>query len=318
MSIFVAIAAYRDPWLWRTVHDCLAKAADPKAIRFGIVEQSETPSRIAPESAAIARYLHVNHQFSRGVCWARSLTYGLYQDEDYLLQIDSHMLFAPGWDRMLIRKLEALAPVQPRAVISTYPYAFTETDGQIRVQGAPGHALVLRVVADSEFKNGSPVLMFEAAPTPATTPIVGCHVAAGCLFTRGAFVEAVPYDPRLYFHGEEQNLAIRAWTRGWDLFHVPDMPIFHLYKQPSPDAAVHWNAADDAARAFRFSDLQSEAANRLRALVVEGRDLGVYGLGTARSLADFAAFSGIDYPNLRLERRAVTLPWAGKPQAFFF
>jgi len=305
MTIFVAIAAYRDPWLWRTVHDCLGKAADPAALRFGIVEQSEVPSRIDPKATAQVRYLHVHHRFSRGVCWARSLTFGLYHDEDYLLQIDSHMLFAPGWDRMLINKLEALSRPEPRAIISAYPFAFEEIDGRLKVHGTPGHALVMRVKADSEFQNGSPVLMFEAVPTPTTHPIRGCHVAGGCLFTRGSFVNAVPYDPRLYFHGEEQNLAIRAWTRGWELFHVPDLPLFHLYKQPDPKALVHWNADDDAARAFRFADLQSDAAIRLRELLVDGHDLGAFGLGTARSLADFAAFSGIDYPNLTLDRRAV-------------
>ena len=33
----------------------------------------------------------------------------------------------------------------------------------------------------------------------------------------------------------------------------------------------------------------------VRALLVAREDLGVYGLGTRRTLPDFAAFSGIDY-----------------------
>jgi hypothetical protein len=305
MTIFVAIAAYRDPHLWRTVCDCVAKAADPQGLRFGIVEQSPQPTA-PPLPADGLRYLHVHHRESRGVCWARSLAFGLYAGEDFLLQIDSHMLFAPGWDRTLINWLEAVSRPEPRAVISAYPFGFTETmeggSSRLIVQAEPGHALVLRPRLDCDFTTEPPVLRFEGVPVPATQAILGCHVAAGCLFTRGSFVDAVPYDPRLYFHGEEQNLAIRAWTRGWNLFHIPDLPIFHLYRQPGPSNEVHWNTEDDAARAVRFSDLAAHSAQRLHDLLVGQRDLGCYGLGTTRSLADFAAFSGIDYPRLTLRR----------------
>lgn len=305
MTIFVAIAAYRDPYLWRTVRGCLENAADPAGLRFGIVEQSGRPSDIDPTLRDQCRYVHVHHHFSRGVCWARALTFGLYGDEDFLLQIDSHMLFAPDWDRRLISWIDALSRPEPRVVISTYPFAFEEVDGRIISRDEPGNVLVLRPRADSGFRDGSPVLTFEGVPVRAYHAIAACHVAAGCLFTRGGFVDAVPYDARLYFHGEEQNLAIRAWTQGWNLFHIPDMPLLHLYKRPDPAAAVHWNPDDDAARLFRFSDLEQNSSRRLRDLLVTGRDLGRYGLGTDRTLAEFAAFSGIDYPNLRLRRRGV-------------
>lgn len=309
MTIFVAIASYRDPWLWRTVYDCLGKAEDPAALRFGIVEQSETPSQIDSVIDSQIRYLHCHHDHSRGACWARSFTYGVYQDEDYLLQIDSHMLFAPGWDRILINKLEDVSQPNPHSIISSYPYAFKEEDGKLKVDGHPGHAMVMRVTKASDFNNGSPVLSFEAAPIKTQHPVRGYHVAGGCLFTRGHFVHVVPYDPLLYFQGEEQNLAIRAWTHGWDIFHVPDLPVFHLYKKPDPKALVHWNAEDDAARIFRWHELQAIAYTRLKELLVEGKDLGIYGLGTTRSLAEFAKFSGIDYPNLHLERRIIPDVW---------
>jgi Glycosyltransferase (GlcNAc) len=45
MAIFVSIAAYRDPELVPTVRDCLATAAHPDQLRFGICWQhgSEDP-----------------------------------------------------------------------------------------------------------------------------------------------------------------------------------------------------------------------------------------------------------------------------------
>jgi hypothetical protein len=54
---------------------------------------------------------------------------------------------------------------------------------------------------------------------------------------------------------------------------------------------------------------EQRARARLEALVA-GEDLGVYGLGSRRSLADFAAFSGIDYAARRLAPAAY-VPRAG-------
>jgi hypothetical protein len=278
------------------------KASQPSTLRFGVVEQSHVPSRLQPTFANQVRYIHVHSNFSRGVCWARGLAFGLYQNEDFLLQIDSHMLFAPSWDRVLIAWLDHLSLSEPRAVISSYPFAFEEVNGRVVVSATSGQTLVMRPKLDSNFGEGSPLLVFEGIPVSSNKPVIGCHLAAGCMFTRGTFVDSVPYDTRLYFHGEEQNLAIRAWTQGWNFFHVPDLPIFHLYKKPDLTAKVHWNAMDDAARSFRFADLSARSLDRMQNLLVRGQDLGRYGLGTARSLKDFANFSGIDYPNLQLKR----------------
>ena len=51
--------------------------------------------------------------------------------------------------------------------------------------------------------------------------------------------------------------------------------------------------------------LEQRSRARLQALVA-GADLGVYGLGRQRSLADFAAFSGIDYAARTLAPAAFT------------
>src|SRR5262249_27589752 len=50
LSIFVSIAAYRDPQLVPTIQDCLAKARYPEQLRFGISwqhgpEESSLPFR---------------------------------------------------------------------------------------------------------------------------------------------------------------------------------------------------------------------------------------------------------------------------------
>jgi hypothetical protein len=52
-------------------------------------------------------------------------------------------------------------------------------------------------------------------------------------FYKGSFVKDIPYDPNYYFYGEELSMALRAFTRGYSFFHIPDVPLFHLYTDTS-------------------------------------------------------------------------------------
>lgn len=299
MSIFISIAAYRDQRLWPTVADALDQAADPGALRFAVVDQSDAPAEPPPELARRAgaiHYLHLHHRFSRGPCWARSIAGSYCQGEPYFLQIDAHMLFDRHWDHLLVQQLEALSAVNPRAIISTYPAPFEMVDGVPTRRPMPGQALVLEPQPGAALGPESPVLGFRSRAVAATRPLPGYHVGAGCLFTRSALIAEVPYDPWLYFHGEEQNLAVRAWTHGWDIHHVPDLPVYHLYHAGN-GRPVHWSEGDDAARPTRWWELERASQARMRALLYDGAYLGAYGLGRARSLQQFAEHSGIDYPN---------------------
>jgi len=81
--------------------------------------------------------------------------------------------------------------------------------------------------------------------------------------------------------------------------------MYHLYTAPgATPRRMHWSPEDDERRAVRSAALDAAARRRLRALLWEGADLGVYGLGSQRSLADYAAFSGIDYAARQIEPRA--------------
>lgn len=132
-------------------------------------------------------------------------------------------------------------------------------------------ALVHVLKPGATFEADHRVLPFEAHPhagdAAADAVVPGFHLAAGCLFAPGRLVQALPYDPHFYFHGEEQALAVRLFTHGWDIFHTPRLPGYHLYNTP---------------------------------------DSGV----PARSLADYAAFSGIDYAARTLAPRAYSV---GRP-----
>lgn len=299
-KFFISVAAYLDPMLFFTLQTAISKAQQPELLHFAVVDQHIQDQREAiralPFSAQV-RYLHIHAQDTLGVSWARNVAFSLYDDEEYLLQIDSHTYFEENWDSNLRAQHTQLLSRSAKPIISTYPYRFDMVDGIPKYTPSEGKtALVLRPLPESQLTQDDVVLRFIGKHMFTDKAVPGCHVSAGFIFCAGKFVEEVPYDPYLYFHGEEQSLAVRAYTRGWDIFHPTWVPLYHLYKEANiPHETHHWYGEVDAQRAFNSVYLTQRAKLRLNRLLCGDGLPGAYGLGQVRSLDEFIAFSGIDY-----------------------
>jgi hypothetical protein len=72
------------------------------------------------------REVRLPYEEATGPCKARALAQALWAGEDFFLQIDSHMRFAPGWDAALLGWLAQAEADSPggRAVLSTYPPSY--------------------------------------------------------------------------------------------------------------------------------------------------------------------------------------------------
>ena len=231
--LFVSLAAYNDPELFPTLHSAYGQAAHPERLRFGVVDQ-HVVDRYGelPTWKAQIRYLWLNARDARGVCFARSMLAGLMEGEAFLLQIDSHMRFDPGWDQILIDQWTGLE--QPRALLTASPMPWTPDAGPIPLP--TGKVIVLEPHPDYPLRNRAVLVA-----NPSGRPVPGQRLAAGCLFAAGTLYDEVPYDPHLYFNGEELVYARRLLARGWTIYHPSLLPIYHLYKQPKGDPSlVHW------------------------------------------------------------------------------
>lgn len=307
MSIFISIASYCDPLLPFTVARAAANAQQPQALHIGIVDQSPAgpPPQFQAAGARIS-YVRIEPAYARGPCWARAIAMSLYEGEDWYLQVDSHTDFDAGWDARLVSLAAALAPGRPGLAITAYPQPFFVRDGQAWREALDPHALASAVKPGTGFSPDHPVLTFQAIPQATAQPVPGFHVGAGCLFAPGSFVSCFPYDPWMYFHGEEQAIAARLFTHGWDMFHVPGLPVFHLYNDApgkTPPRPLHWDAAHDEHRPVPWTAFETRSRLRLASLL-EGGVSGAYGLGRRRSMADYADFSGIDYSRRTIAPRA--------------
>ena len=77
-------------------------------------------------------------------------------------------------------------------------------------------------------------------------------------FSDGCFVKEVPYDPNYYFYGEEISMMLRAFTKGFSIFHTPNIPIFHLYNNDPETSSrqLHWNPDEDKNRITKWHELE--------------------------------------------------------------
>ena len=289
--IFVSIAAYRDPELARTVRDLISLAARPQALTVAVFDQSEKP--IAPPSCARGAKVIIDHchpSESDGACWARSRVQQRMDGEDFFFQLDAHHVFKPGWDALLLSEFDACPSAKP--VLTSYlpPYEVKRGVPRINAPSAtPMHF--------SHFDHDGVIIyrsysyLQETAVPPQPARFFSAHFA----FARREFVHEVPYDPELYFYGEESTMAARAFTHGFDLFHPGRTIAWHHYLRVGKPR--HW---DDHApgklqgKSF-LAKHQSGLAKYRRIFCLLPYVCPKDGLGPHRSLSQYEAMAGVDH-----------------------
>ena len=133
MKIFISIASYQDPLLEATLRSAYDKSDMPKNLVFGVCDQSSKSLNLESiEFRSQIKYEHINPLYSKGPCWARSRIQDNFNEEDYYLQIDSHMQFEKGWDSYLIKHIKKIQSVNSEMhqlpVITCYPRSFDVID----------------------------------------------------------------------------------------------------------------------------------------------------------------------------------------------
>lgn len=302
--IFVQIASYRDPQCQWTVKDLFEKAAHPERITVGICWQFSKPeddicfSEPYPYPQQV-RVHGVDAKESKGVCWARGLTQQLWRGEEYTLQIDSHMRFEPGWDNTLLGMLAECE--DPKAVLTCYAPGFTPPD-KLEKGWIFGMSAKEFDKYDIFLMKGAPG--YRVPNELPAHPMPGAFVSANMLFGPSSIIQDVPYDPNIYFFGEEITMAVRLWTHGYNLYHPNRLVIYHDWKRDKRPThfADHrdWTKQNDKAYA-RVKHLLGTAVCEDAEIL---KDLDKYGLGMARTLEQYQEYSGVDFARKVFSQKA--------------
>lgn len=326
-TIFISLAAYRDALLTITVINAHQRAKHPERIVFGIFDQSFHKETFYLEDMFLSipkeqiRYTRIDPEFSRGACWARFIAQSLMQDEDYFLQVDSHSLFDQDWDELLLTTINELEQYHPKPVISVYPHGFTEDkeqDNKFYKSRSEGTCVSLINDKDTFFKDDEQYILAMAIHrNEIPSPCHGFLISAGFLFGPRSMTQEVPYDPHMYFQGEEPSLAVRLFTHGYSIFYINNCPIYHLYDRK--DKVRVWDDRFlEKHRPTKWHQLDKRSKQRFLQLTTHQLQ-GAYGLGTQRSLQDYIDYCHIDYTNKKLGPRAttgddiITIPYTACP-----
>lgn len=248
------------------------------------------------------KILDIDYKDSKGVCWARNLIQHQYDGEDYTLQLDSHHRFTKYWDMTLIRMLNKLKEKgHEKPLLTAYIPSFNpEKDPQERIR-EPWRMNFDRFIPEGAifFLPGS-IDDWRNLNEPVPARFYSAHFC----FAPGSFCLDVPHDPNYYFHGEEINIAVRAYTHGYDLFHPHRVVIWHEYTRKG--RAKQWD--DDIAWGQRNNE--SHKRNR-KFFEIDGEvrdiDFEIYDLGTERTLEDYERYSGIQFKTRGVQQYTLDL-----------
>jgi hypothetical protein len=277
-SIYVQVPAYRDRELSRTLLDLYGKAANPRRLRVAVVWQHDDDEVLSDGVRELPNLeiIDVPYQNSLGCNWARNILQQRWRGERYTLLIDSHHRFARNWD---VETLKMYSQLQARGIrkplLTTYLPAYEphrEPGGRRKrpykiYWHSREEGLLTRLTS-------YPIAHWTSLHTPIEADFASLHF----LFVAGQFNEEIPFDPEIYFFGDEVLVSLRAFTAGYDLFHPHRVVGWHCYNRES--RIPHW---DDHQRWYQQ---HQRSLLRMRKLF-QGRYRGPYGLGSRRRIRDF-------------------------------
>jgi hypothetical protein len=232
-KIFVSIASYRDQELLDTVFSLFKQAEFPNNIFLSIFSQDE----FHPDLENIFKlfniddysYQRVHYSDARGVGYARYKTQEpLNTSYKYYLQVDSHTQFISKWDSLLVSDYESAQKYWGDVILTAYPgtYEYNQT-GNIKV--ATDFTPTCVRVQEAEYGSAN---RYEAKyKTYLGADIGEFHgfFCAGMAFGYSKYFLDVPYDPEIYFNGEEQTMSIRFYCKNIKLVAPPRNYCFHHY-----------------------------------------------------------------------------------------
>lgn len=295
-QIYISIASFRDPELIPTLHSMIENADNPENLKICIAWQNgDADFEIGQldEYKDDPRFIIIDIPFldSLGACWARSEIQKRYDNEEWFLQIDSHMRFVPHWDTISIEMIKELKNSGYKKPLLTSYVPSYDPDNE-----PAGRSPECWRLDWDRFIPESPFFMLPAGMTEEElkTPLLSRFFSAHFVFVEGLFVKDVPYDPNLFFHGEEGSLAVRAWTWGYDLFAPNKQICFHEYTRNNREGLKVWDKNKN------WGDLNSASHLRHRKLFeMDGEkkdiDFEIYDFGKERTLEDYERFSGIQF-----------------------
>lgn len=300
-KIFVNIPSYHDPELWETITNLLDNAKYPERIFFGVTNQTDAKDLHAE---VLLRYPNVNMDIIEpgsivGAQPARLNSHKFYNNEDYYLNIDSHMRSIKNWDEELISDFEDLQSREGLSVITAYVAAYDKDEHGVDLVPDINYSTMFNM-SDSNVSNfiNNGIPQFCAYTHTQNVELPSPYVSGHFFFTSREAILDAPFVKEVMFTEEEIFMAVRFFTAGYNIFTPKKTYVYHRYGRGGrklfwEDFPELWAKNDIASRSFVTN-------------VLENNIVSESGILSKRTLKEFEEYSGISFKERKLSEKVIS------------
>jgi len=266
-TIYVAIPSLYDAELPRTIADAFDKADHPERVFVGVAIQDDNQKLFKQLTKLYKSSKNVNISFTKlapknvlddiGVGIGRARSHGFYNDEDYVLQIDSHTMFEQGWDSSLIDlHLQAVTEIQnDKVVLTAYAgHYFLDNNGERTLEFPEGFSTTQKFFYSlySQFQRRYGVVPAAAMVDIGTITdsdrkfFPASKFSANFAFGNKEFAKNLGLDAKSVFFEEEIVQSVKLLSSGFSLVfpNIDSALIRHLYAKAGAKLEARKNSAD--------------------------------------------------------------------------
>jgi hypothetical protein len=186
--------------------------------------------------------------------------------------------FVKNWDRKLIDMLSMLKIKKKvtKPILSGFPPSYSDPvkfpksrmNHPVKTYAAPyENNLLIKF-----YGKAIPHYRWLKEPVPAE------FLAMGFLFSEGIFNKEIPFDPHIYFFGDDITTGLRAYCHGYEFYHPHKIISWHLYDRQT--RIPHWQDNKN------WVILEKRSVIRIKN-ILSGKEYSKYPLGTCRTIRDY-------------------------------
>jgi hypothetical protein len=259
-SIFIQIACYHDLELLETIKDVLNKSSENNDLHFGVhncffEENPHDESFMRSELNKLNRNYKLSIKHSKfpdniGMGLGRYIANEFYSNEDFYMQIDSHMMFMHKWDEVLIGLLnEAKKTGIEKPIISDPTNAyFVDGNGQRQIEDKSlfdhfknKNFDVQKLIEEQSFAKAKYNISGLNERNEVSTTFKHCfdidlsvenlHNIFEFIYINGAFIfgdgtlHAIKPNRNLLLIGDETLTSSRFYTHGYTVLRTTDIKV---------------------------------------------------------------------------------------------
>lgn len=296
-SIFINIPSYKDPETWLTVDNFITQAKHPDRVYFGVtyqVDNVEEEIKYYNEKKKDPKYKNVTFDIVEagsiiGCQPGRKNSHKMYDDQDYYLNMDSHMRSVKDWDVNIINDFGKTEASMGPGVYTGYVNLYELNDDLTYQENDYPDVPVYYMSNDNilSFKQSGIV---QLSPTyrnyqrESFSPYISGHF----FFTRGMYIKKIGFVDQIVFTEEEIFMALRFFTAGYNIYIPKANYVFHRYGRNGrkliwEDFPEKFYPAAEKSKEFALDIIENNIIN------------DEYGLFKERTLQDFEEYSGINF-----------------------